>query len=205
MNNIGILAYGSLICDPGQEIQAALAKRVKDVKTPFKVEFAHSSKGLDGAPTLVPVEEDGACVKAVILVLEEHISEKEAKNMLYRRETCKVGSQETYKQPDKPNLKNTIYVEPLEHFRSIGIGVVLYTKIAPDIDNLTPQRLAELAIESARAKAGAQGRDGISYLRDAKCNGIMTPLMPDYEKEILLRTGTRCLEEALQASRADSA
>jgi len=94
MNNIGILAYGSLIDCPGQEIQAVIANRVEGVKTPFKVEFARRSLRRDGAPTLVPVEEGGVCVKAVILVLEEHISEKEAKNMLYRRKLTRSAPTE---------------------------------------------------------------------------------------------------------------
>jgi len=196
MNNIGILAYGSLICDPGQEIQAALARRVEGVETRFKVEFARSSQGRNGAPTLVPVEKDGACVKAIILVLKEHISEEEAKNMLYRREINKVCTDRKYKHPRNPG-PNTVCIQRLENFH--GIGVVLYTKIEATIPvpNRTPQRLAELAIKSARAKAGAEGRDGISYLIAAKRNEIMTPLMPDYEKEILRQTGPQSLKEAL--------
>jgi len=196
MNNIGILAYGSLIDCPGQEIQAITANRVEGVKTPFKVEFARSSLKRDGAPTLVPVEEGGACVEAVILVLEEHISEQEAKDMLWRRETCRVGSKQTYDSSAVPG-PNTVCIERLENFR--GIRVVLYTSIAATIPipNRTPQMLAELAIKSARAKAGAEGRDGISYLIAAKRNEIVTPLMPGYEKEILRQTGPQGLEEAL--------
>lgn len=202
MNNIGILAYGSLIDCPGQEIQAVTTNRVEGVKTPFKVEFARSSLRRDGAPTLVAVEEGGARVKAVILVLEEHIFEKEAKDMLWRRETCGVGSQQTYNPPAKPG-PNNVYIERLENFQ--GVDVVFHTSIAANIPNPTPQRLARLAVESARAKAGAEGRDGISYLIDAKCNGIMTPLMPEYEKEILRQTETKSLEEAWEVLRADSA
>lgn len=202
MNLIGILAYGSLIDDPGHEIQAVLAVRVKDAETPFKVEFARSSKGRDGAPTLVPVEEGGANVKAEILVLKNHISEADAKNMLWRRETNQSDSKKIYKPPDNPT-SNTVYIERLENFH--GIKVVLYTKIAPNIENLTAQKLAELAIQSARANAGAKRRDGISYLIAAKHNGIMTPLMPEYEKEILRQTESSCLEEALRALRADNA
>ncbi|HLE24470.1 MAG TPA: hypothetical protein VI935_02330 [Thermodesulfobacteriota bacterium] len=201
MNIIGILAYGSLIDDPGQEIQAVIAKRVEGVETPFKVEFARKSRRRDYAPTLVPVEEGGAYVKSVILVLKEHVSEAEAICMLWRRETNQVGSQRTYKPSANPG-PNTVIIDRLENFQ--GIGVVFYTKISANIDNPTPKKLAELAIQSARAKAGAEGRDGISYLISAKRNGIMTPLMSEYEKEILRRTGTQSLEEALKFLRADS-
>jgi hypothetical protein len=50
--------------------------------------------------------------------------------------------------------------------------VVLYTKIGVSIDPLTPQKLAELAVGSARTEAVLQGRDGISYLINAKESGI---------------------------------
>jgi len=55
------LAYGSLIDDPGSEIQPVIARLIEGVETPFKVEFARSSEKRDGAPTLVPVKEGGAC------------------------------------------------------------------------------------------------------------------------------------------------
>lgn len=191
MGRIGILAYGSLINDPREEIDNVTAERIKDVKTPFKVEFARRSCTRGGAPTLVPVKEGGACVKAVILVLQKHISEQETKNMLWRRETNRVGSGEPY----NPSANPAVCMEMIEQFH--GIEVVLYTSIKPNIKRLTPQRLAELAIESARGHAGSERRDGISYLIDAKSNGINTPFMNEYEGEILRQTGTESLEEAL--------
>ena len=39
---LGILAFGSLIDDPGAEIEAALVGRKMNVPTPFGVEFARS-------------------------------------------------------------------------------------------------------------------------------------------------------------------
>ena len=45
------------------------------------------------------------------------------------------------------------------------------------------------------------GKDGISYLIDAKRCGIQTQLSPDYEKEILRLTGTDSLEAALASTR----
>lgn len=41
---VGILAFGSLIDDPGKEIEAALVGRKANVVTPFNVEFARTSK-----------------------------------------------------------------------------------------------------------------------------------------------------------------
>src|SRR3954447_17111626 len=54
---VGILAYGSLIDNPGAEIEAALISREADILTPFGVEFARSSSKGSGAPTLVPVRD----------------------------------------------------------------------------------------------------------------------------------------------------
>ena len=51
---IGILAYGSLIDDPGREIEPLIIRRLKGVETPFQIEFARSSSTRDGAPTLIP-------------------------------------------------------------------------------------------------------------------------------------------------------
>ena len=61
---VGILAYGSLIDDPGSEIGEVIADVISDIETPFSVEFARSSSTRSGAPTLIPVEAGGAsCVR----------------------------------------------------------------------------------------------------------------------------------------------
>ena len=38
--NLGILAFGSLVTSPGPEIASVTVGRIKNVETPFKVEFA---------------------------------------------------------------------------------------------------------------------------------------------------------------------
>ncbi|MFQ5962077.1 MAG: hypothetical protein ACE5MG_11840 [Candidatus Methylomirabilales bacterium] len=194
MKDIGILAYGSLIEDAGGEIEPVIVERLVGVETPFNVEFARTSRGRDGAPTLVPVEKGGTHARATIFVLRKEVSEAEAKDMLWRRETDQVGSARRYAPPARPG-PNTVCIERLVNFR--GISAVLYTSIAPNITPLTPQTLAELAIQSCRGQAGEQGRDGISYLLAAKRNGITTPLMGEYEGEILRRVGAETLEGAL--------
>ena len=191
---MGILAYGSLIDDPGEEIRYATVQRLSGFTTPFKVEYAHKSSRRGG--TLVPVQQGGAQVNAVIFLLSAGGSEKEATDMLWRRETNQVGSGRTHTSMADPG-PNTVVVKQLRNFR--GVGIVLYTEIAENIEPLTPQTLAELAIGSAKSKHGAGGRDGISYLVAAKSNGITTPLSAEYEKEILLRTDTKSLGEALKA------
>ncbi len=199
MSKIGILAYGSLIFDPGEEIQSVIDNFIEDVKTPFKVEFLRQSKSRDGAPTLVPVKEGsnyGDYVKAKMLVLKSGVSEKEATDMLYRREISKVGNDEE-SDPSKTPGSNTVSICKYKY--SEELKTVLYTKIKRNIDTPTAKNLACLAIKSACFKAGKQRRDGISYLIDVKCSGIKTPLMPEYEKEILRKTNSKTLREAWEA------
>jgi hypothetical protein len=65
---VGILAYGSLIGDPGAEIEPHITRRIS-CRSPFKVEFARTSRTRKGGPTLVPYK-DGSEVAAQILVVE---------------------------------------------------------------------------------------------------------------------------------------
>ena len=52
-SSVGILAYGSLIADPGVEIGPLIVRRIETL-TPFSVEFARFSATRGGAPTAVP-------------------------------------------------------------------------------------------------------------------------------------------------------
>ena len=76
-----------------------------------------------------------------------------------------------------------------------GASIVLSARFPATITPLTAERLATLALESARTERS--GRDGISYLINAKRNGIVTPLSRPYELEILRRTGAPDLTAAL--------
>jgi hypothetical protein len=190
---VGILAYGSLIDDPGDELKGAISIILKEgVTTPFKVEFARSSKTRACAPTLIPVESGGKQVPAQIFVLRRDISEKQAKDILWRRETGNIGKSRGYSMPDKLGA-NDVIVERLEKF--YDVGVVLYTKIAQNIVPLTEKKIADLALKSARALR--DGRDGISYLIVAKSNGVETLLSSKYEEEIKRQAGVKDLKEAL--------
>jgi hypothetical protein len=62
-----------------------------------------------------------------------------------------------------------------------------------------------VAVDSALNHEVSEGNDGISYLMNAKKAGIVTPLSPDYEKEILKLTGTASLEQALAKTRGTPA
>jgi len=184
---IGILAFGSLIDDPREQIEAVevKAERKRGVSTPFKVEFARSSATREGAPTLVPFE-TGAVVAAEIIVVET--SEQHAKDILWRRET---GNETGHYRPRANPSINTLIIDT---YALAGMPVVLAARFQPNIQNPTGALLARLAIASA--KKLRDGKDGISYLMDAKRNGIVTPLSSGYEAEILRLTGADSLEAA---------
>jgi len=195
---VGILAYGSLIDDPGQEIRAATTEiRRLGIRTPFPVEFARSSRTRAGAPTLVPVSVGGAHIPARVLVLHQDMSEQDARDMLWRRETGRMGQAPPIHSDPGPN---DVIIDRLADFH--GIPFVLYARIAPNITLLTPRRLAELALRSARsAEAERKARDGISYLIAALRNGARTRLSCAYEREVLHLTGAACLVDALGRAR----
>ena len=193
MTRIAILAFGSLIEDPGEELRARIQGRVEGIQTPFKIEFARKSRTRGGAPTLIPVDDGGSPVNGVLLELDPSIGLAEAKDLLWRRETRKEFSGKRYVRPTDPG-PNHVLVECKEGFR--GFVAALYTKIDANINPLTADHLAELAICSARSEAGANSKDGISYLASAMRQGITTPLTSAYEATILRETGAASLDEA---------
>jgi hypothetical protein len=86
-NEVGILASGSLLSDPGDELNRVIERRIDDVLTPFEVEYARSSRTRASAPTLVPVKGGmGGQVRAQVLVLKPDANVATAKTLLYRRE-----------------------------------------------------------------------------------------------------------------------
>jgi hypothetical protein len=184
--SIGILAYGSLIEDPGEEIHAAQAGVPKSVVTPFRVEFARSSANRGGAPTLVPVEEGGAAVPARVLVLHDRIGEAAARAMLWRRETRRTGNP-PYDTSRSDLGPGQVRIRRLNNFA--GVPIVLYTQLGANIHPLTSQRLAELAIASVRSSNIPKGHDGISYLRTMLRNGVRTPLSDLYAAEVERQIG----------------
>lgn len=190
---IGILAYGSLIDEPGEDIGMLIIDRIP-CTTPFRVEFARLSKTRDGAPTLVPVEVGGGYVSAMILVLNSEVTSEEVKSMLYRRETRSTDRTKKYEEPKKPGL-NSVIVKTIREFH--GVKEVIYTSIGSNISDLDPNILADYAIESILNQAGEQKKDGVRYLLNAKNNGILTALSQEYEAEILNRTSTTSLGDAI--------
>jgi hypothetical protein len=164
------------------------------MQTPFCVEFARSSNTRGGSPTLVPVAHGGATVKATLLVLNAAITEQEAKNILWRRETRKIGTGKTYQEMSNPG-PNRVLVKTIQ----VADVMVLYTDFpeAGKFTSPTAKQLAELAVASARNTQLSAHLNGISYLQAMKHAGINTPLLPAYENEVLNLMGTASLEAAL--------
>ncbi len=193
---VGVLAFGSLIHTPGEELKAKTVMKIK-TKTPFPVEYGRYSRKRGDAATLVP-HPNGAQVNAEILVMADEITVEEAKNMLYRREIGQVGSSRTY---TGGTGSNDVIVEV--NTENPWVETVLYTnfntsgKIAqPDATQLADRAVASVA----KVK---EGEDGITYLERNLSYGIKTPLTPDYEGAILRQTGTTRLQDALAKLRHD--
>lgn len=199
---IGILAYGSLLEEPGNEIAPLVVERIPGVETPFQIEFFRSSPTRGGAPTVVPVKSGGATVRGTVLVLDNRVSIEDARDMLWRRETRREDTGQRYQRPADPD-PNKMIAEELPNFA--GVAVVLYARFGPTLSDPTPDQLAELAIKSAMSEAGKRGRDGISYLISLKRQGIVTPLTPAYEEAVLKMTGAVSLDEALAVIRLKTA
>ena len=200
MSQLGVLAYGSILVDPGGELREATQHTIKGVTTPFAVEYARSSSTRGFGPTLVPVDEGGLPVVGAVLVMNPETTLQEARDRLYRRETGEVGSDKTYVHLERPGLKR-VHLPVLKDF--MGVSRVIYTQLGANIEpgGRNADRLAELAIESVH-KAD-HGDDGISYLMSMSKLGIATALSNGYEQEILRRTNATSLEGALTAIRGD--
>jgi len=197
-NEVGILAYGSLLSDPGAELLPLIEQRIGAVLTPFAVEFARSSRTRAGAPTLVPVPDGtGARVLAQVLVLKPDIDVETGKTLLYRREIHKPGDTDVvYDEAVQSTRRGAVRVRELRDFA--GLPVVLYTDLKPNIRPVLARKtppevkageLARLAVASVTAETCAAGTDGIRYLADALANGIETPLARPYRAAILALAG----------------
>ncbi len=105
-----------------------------------------------------------------------------------------------YNYPDNPTsnqVKRKVKVGIIFNFK--GVRNVLYTSIGRNIEEeLTGELLANLAIESIGLEAGQEKKDGLRYLLNAKRNGIVTELSNEYESQILAKTETKSLEEAIE-------
>jgi hypothetical protein len=193
---VGVIAYGSLIADPGDELRALEAERRTGLRTPFRVEYARSSTSRDKAPTLVPVAVGGGYVECVLIVLQPGTSVEQARDAVYRREVDKVGDSQVRYAPDT-SKKDQVWVDAIPEWG--GVSVALYTRIRANIEGCSAEKLAELAVASAKKDARKRRRDGVSYLMAAMSAGVSTPLTKCYEAEILSLTNAEDLAQAWES------
>ena len=195
---LGILAFGSLIDNPGHEISKIEIDRI-DCETPFKIEFARVSTSRDNAPTLIPILDNskGRKTKATIILINEDFELDEVKSILWRRECHKTNKSEVYREPLKPTHKHVL-IKELDNFYNVSKVLFTYFLPQPIFSELNPDKLADLAIESILSKAGKNEKDGIRYLNAAIKSGIKTEYSNEYEKSILIKTDTSSLSEAIE-------
>lgn len=190
---VAILAYGSLVADPGEELAPLIDER-RPCATPFAVEFARLSPYRDHAPVLTVVAEgEGDPVDGTLLVLRPGTSVETATCCLWRRETHQVSSRNLPLGADRHHIRLLTNLD--------SIDVVLYWQAEANYPRPEAVGLAKRAIESARGDAGQQHRDGISYLAQVVEAGIRTRLTDAYVAAVLAETATDSLEAAWKAAR----
>lgn len=191
---IGIMAYGSLISDPGIEIQNRLDRSISDVETPFPVEYARRSGSRNGAPTLVPVPPGRAgFVKGVVLVMKKYSHKDAIQNYLYRRELHAVGNKtKVYDHGIQSRRREAMLIESLPGFQDLEL--VYNTRFPINFGEiLDPNRdiqekamlLARAARVSLSSETYLNRLDGIQYLLNNIDNSIITQLVISYMQAIL--------------------
>lgn len=177
--SVGIFGYGSLLTEPGPDIGPHIVERVAQL-SPWPIEYARSSRGRGGAPTLV-LHPSGGFVTGEILVLDVKIDQLDA---------VRAWLQVRERTPAPSSIK----VTALGGFRT-----VLYADLAANIPDAkrTADYLADLAICSV-AHVDEVSRNGIRYLADNVKRQIVTPLTDPYIDAVLRKTGARDLRQAEQ-------
>lgn len=193
----GILAYGALLSNPGNEIAAATVRQVP-VTTPFPVEYARADPARAGAPTLIPVPERvGVPVPARVLLIRPDIGWSLVSQMLYRWAVNRVGEVNTYYDEDPEQARDDDII--IKWAEELG-GVPTVHYVAPPanipeimLNDASPAAkaavLAALAVASVTPETYAAGRDGVHYLAQAIDWGIRTPLTDLYRAAILRAAG----------------
>jgi hypothetical protein len=179
---VAILAYGSVIEDPGPQIQALIVER-RPCRTPFSVEFARASHRWGGGPVLVPCARGGP-VDGVLLVLSPSVGIGAAVDLLREREGLPGG---------RGIVEVAVPSEMLVITASLPRNLTR--------GDMTPAALARRAIASV-----ARGpRNGPAYLRQVLRAGVRTPLTAAYERALLELSGASSLEEVERVVRGSSA
>jgi len=202
---IGILAYGSLIADPGWEILEQTGSLIRSVETPFPVEYARQSKTRANAPTLVPVPfGKGDPVQAAVIVLKKEFLLQQAMDILYRREIHRISdTSKVYREPDS---LDTVKMRIVQLSNFTGLNTVLYTKFPANFQQILDDKydnhqksglLCVAACESLTEKTFHTCQDGIHYLNAAIHSGVKTRLTELYAQAILYAAGNNVVDLAI--------
>ncbi len=207
-SDTGVLAYGSLLADPGAELAALIEQRTP-VRIPFPVEYMRSSPTRAGAPVLVPVPEGyGASVPGEVWTLNPAADRGLAESLLYRRELDLPGEPYVLYSPEVA-AADGLTIEALKDFA--GLPTVLYAAPMPNLPEVIPPDvpvgdkaafLARHAIASVTPETHAAGHDGIAGLAAALRQGAVTPLAQPYCEAVLRLTGTADLAAARERALA---
>jgi cation transport regulator ChaC len=192
---VAILAYGSLAVDPGDELAALIGERIHPYRTPFAVEYARLSPHRGQGPVLAIVpDEEGEPVDGYLLIMNDGVSVESATRALWRRETHQVGSKKLPLGAERRHVQLTTHLPEAD--------AVLYWGAPSNYPRPDAAGLARRAIDSARGPAGAERKDGISYLAKVIAAGIRTRLTDPYVAAVLEQTGAADLDAAWQWCRS---
>jgi hypothetical protein len=171
---LAVLAYGSLLWEPGEVLGALVARR-EPCRTPFGVEYGRVSRRWGDGPVLVP-HPAGDPVDGALLHLREGVALGEAVEALRIREGL-------------PDARGVIEVQIPDRDDLLVLCAALPHNLTPA--EMTPAGLAGRAIASVRAGGT---RNGVAYLRGATACGVLTRLTAGYAVEVVARGGGGDLE-----------
>lgn len=170
---VAVLAYGSLLDEPGPELAAVTIGR-RPCRTPFGVEYGRASQRWGGGPVLVP-HARGAPVTGALLLLGQSVTLGAAVEMLAAREGL-------------PDGRGVVEV-------ALPGGLLVLAASLPR--NLPAPDMEPGALARRAAASVANGpRNGVAYLRRALASGIETRLTQRYQAALLRLTGAETLEAA---------
>ena len=170
---IAIVAYGSLIHQPGEELAELIAAR-EPCTTHFPVEYGRCSPKWGGGPVLT-IDPRGGPVEGMRLLLHGGTPLGRAIDVLARREGI-PGAEGIVELPEDGPVTALTCALP----RNL------------DLDEMEPAVLAARALESVASGPA----NGVAYLRGAVASGVRTPRTDAYVAEVLAQSGAPDLATA---------
>ena len=161
-----------------------------ETRTPFSVEFARTNGQM--GPYLIPAPEgNGAPVRARLLHLIPDISEDEARDRLMDRESLLLAQPRfQYFEDEEKKADDPIFIQQTTTID--GVDCVYYAQAQPNIPEILgttrtleekAEILARIALDSEKV-AGEEDMDGVTYLKQALAQGVVTPLTALYHQQV---------------------